>query len=292
MPSHVVDAHQHFWDPKRFDYVWMSPKVQPLVRAFLPGDLQPLLASAGVETTVVVQAISSMPEAKWLLDLASENSFIAGVVTWCDLQSPDLGHTLDELQKHPKFKGIRHQIEDELEDRWMLRGDVLAGFHELARRGIPYDMLVRPRHLKHLPIVREKVPSLKMVIDHIAKPLIRDRLFEPWATDLVTVAKLENVWCKLSGMNTEANWNNWKAEDLTPYVQHVVKAFGHERVMFGSDWPVCLLAGSYRQTIQALAQALGDLNEEQQDLVWSKNAVGFYGLASTSASSMAGTTVR
>ncbi len=278
MMNGIVDAHQHFWDPNRFEYVWMSPKVQPLVRAFLPEDLKPIVEAAGVQYTVVVQAISSLDEARWLLQLASKNEFIAGVVTWCDLQSADLGVVLDELQKHPKFKGVRHQIEDESDDSWMLRDKVVAGFRELERRAIPYDMLVRPRHLRLLTEVRDLCPGLKIVVDHIAKPRIADRLFEPWASDLSAAAKLPNVWCKLSGMNTEANWKTWTHEDLKPYVRHVVDSFGYDRVMFGSDWPVCVLAGTYEQTINVLKEALGPLSAEASIKLWRENAIAFYSL--------------
>lgn len=272
----VIDAHQHYWDPQRFEYLWMGPKVQPLQRAFMPEDLRPHLQKVGVHKTIVVQAISSLEEARWLLELAEENDFIAGVVTWCDLTSPTLSEVLEALQRHPKFKGVRHQIEDEADDRWMLRKDVLTGLGELERRDIPYDMLVRPRHLQHVPEVRERCPRLRMVVDHIAKPRISEQQFEPWAGDLARIAQLPDVWCKLSGMNTEANWKSWKAQDLVPYVKHVVEHFGYDRVMFGSDWPVCILAGSYEQTTYALRRALGVLPVSKARKVWGENAAEFY----------------
>lgn len=287
MDWNIVDAHQHFWDPELFAYPWMSPSVQPLVRPFLPQDLKPLLDASRVGRTVVVQATSSAEEASWLLHLANETGFIAGVVTWCDLQSPRLGNVLDELQRHPKFKGVRHQIENEPDDGWMLRPDVILGFKELERRNIAYDMLVRPRHLKHLTHVREHCPNLRMVVDHIAKPQIATRMFEPWAHDIERVAQLPGVWCKLSGMSTEADWKSWSADDLRPYVQHVTEVFGLGRVMFGSDWPVCLLAGSHRETMTALKNALKPLSPEEERMVWSENAVSFYGLDAGSPRVMA-----
>jgi L-fuconolactonase len=274
----VVDSHQHFWDPDRFDYVWMNLNVQPLIRSFLPEDILPLLSQSGVHRTVVVQAISSLAEARWLLDLASANEFIGGVVTWCDLTSASLGKDLDTLQSHPKFKGVRHQIEDEPDDAWITREDVLMGLSELERRGIPYDLLVRPRHLKFLPVVRERCPHLKLVIDHIAKPRIAEREIDAWARDLERVAELPDVWCKLSGMNTEANWKGWTPSDLLPYAKHVVDRFGYERVMFGSDWPVCTLAGTYQQTVDALQEILGPLPESETCKVWGGNASEFYQL--------------
>ncbi len=283
----VVDAHQHYWDPNRFKYVWMSPKVQPLVRAFLPADLKPLLTAAGVHQTIVVQAISSDEEADWLLDLASANEFIAGIVAWCDLESPLLGTRLDKLQQHPKFRGVRHQVEDESDDTWIVQPDVLSGLAELERRDIPYDLLVRPRHLKYIARVREHCPELRLVINHIAKPQIAEGVFEPWATDIAAVAKLPKVWCKLSGMNTEANWRTWTVEDLRPYVSHVVEQFGYNRVMFGSDWPVCTLAGTYQQTVDALREILGQISEAAASSVWGGNAAEFYGLRRTSTAGAA-----
>jgi L-fuconolactonase len=288
MRTPVVDSHQHFWDPQCFEYAWMSPKVQPLVRAFLPPDLQPILAAAGVDCTILVQAISSASEARWLLELASEHEFLAGVVAWCDLRSPDLGALLDELQMHRKFKGVRHQIENEPQEDWMLQDSVMAGFMELERRGIPYDMLVRPEHLKHLRVVRDRCPTLKLVIDHIAKPDIAGHVFDPWAEELERTALLPDTYCKLSGMSTQANWSEWNIDDLRPYVQHVVKSFGYDRVMFGSDWPVCLLAASYEQTMIALKQALGSLSQAQQALVWGGNACSFYHLETLLAEPDAG----
>jgi L-fucono-1,5-lactonase len=197
-------------------------------------------------------------------------------VTWADITNPRLARNLDELQSHPKFKGIRHQIEEETDDAWMVRADVLRGFEELERRHIPYDLLVKPRHLKYVSRVRKHCPRLKLVVDHIAKPRIAERKFDEWADDLTRVAKLTDVWCKLSGMNTEAEWKSWTPADLKPYVQHVVEVFGYDRVMFGSDWPVCMLAGTYEQVVSALKEALGPLPTLVAHKIWSGNAAQFY----------------
>jgi L-fuconolactonase len=274
----VVDAHQHCWDPDRFDYFWMTAKVQPLVRPFLPEHLRPLLSEAGVDRTVLVQAISSYAEGRWLLELASANEFIAGVVTWADLTSSALAKELDGLQLHPKFKGVRHQIEEESDDAWMVREDVLRGFAELERRGIPFDLLVKPRHLKHVSAVRERCPRLRLVVDHIGKPRIAERSFDEWARHLERVSELPDVWCKLSGMNTEADWKTWTPDDLRPYVKHVVDKFGYNRVMFGSDWPVCNLAGNYQQVIEALRGVLGPLPDQEAEKLWGRAAIEFYRL--------------
>lgn len=279
MTERVVDSHQHFWDLSRLDYPWMSPAVEVLRRNFLPQDLRPLLLAEGVHQTVLVQAHQSKAEARWLLELAKSTDFIAGVVAWVDLTSPALGKDLDELQRHTKFKGIRHMIHDEPDEGWMIRADVVAGFRELERRDIPYDLLVRPQHLKFVPQLREQCPRLRLVIDHIAKPLIAAGKVAGWDRDIERVAALPNVWCKLSGMITEARWEGWTPEDLTPYVAHVVGCFGYDRVMFGSDWPVCNLAGSYQRVTDALRQTLGPLSAEDSAKIWGRSARQFYQLS-------------
>jgi L-fuconolactonase len=274
----IIDAHQHFWDVSRFQYPWMTPDREKLRRSFLPDDLRPLLARAGVMRTVVVQAHQSLQESRWLLDLASANDFIAGVVAWTDLTSPTLADDLDELMRHPKFKGVRHPIEDESDDAWMIRPQVLKGLGELERRGIPYDLLVWPRHLEYIPRLRDCCPTLKLVVDHIAKPPIALGKVDSWARALETVAGLQNIWCKLSGMITLTDWQRWTPNDLKPYIDQVIKLFGYDRVMFGSDWPVCTLAGSYGDVVEALRYALAETPEQEAAKVWGKNACFFYHL--------------
>jgi len=210
----VIDAHQHYWELGRFDYFWMTPDRQALRRSFLPHDLAPLLRKSGVDRTVVVQAHASHAESLWLLELAAAHEFISGVVGWTDLTSASLGKMLDEYQKHPKFKGIRHPLEAEPDDAWILQPRVLEGLEELQRRGIPFDLVIFPRHLKHLPAIRERCPDLKLAIDHLAKPPIAARQFDAWAREMERVAQIPGVWCKLSGMVTEANHRNWTPEDL------------------------------------------------------------------------------
>jgi L-fucono-1,5-lactonase len=274
----IVDSHHHFWQIGRFEYPWLTPQIQVLRRDFLPEDLTPLLRETGVDRTVVVQAHQSLAEAHWLLELAAEHDFIAGVVVWSDLAGGRLANDLDQLQRNPKFKGLRHMIQDEPDDAWMIHGDVLEGFRELERRDIPFDVLIYPRHLKLLPKLREQCPRLRLVIDHIAKPPIARGEIDPWARALEVVASLSRVWCKLSGMITEANWQNWTPQHLKPYVQHVVHLFGYDRLMFGSDWPVCTLAGSYQQVISALRECLGPISRADADLLWGGTARSFYRL--------------
>jgi L-fucono-1,5-lactonase len=276
MRAKVVDAHQHFWDVRRFKYWWLTPERKVLHRNFLPEDLKPLLGQTDVQLTVAVQAHPSLAEAYWLLELASANDFMAGVVGWVDLAGHNVGKDLDKLQRYPKFKGIRHPIEAEPNDEWMLRTDVLEGLGELERRGIPFDLIIHPRHLKYLPRLREKCPRLKLVIDHIALPPIAEKKMDGWDRDIEMVAQLPDVWCKLSGMIHQAGPKDWKPSDLKPYVDHVVKQFGYDRLMFGTDWPICTLAVSYQQVIDALRVVLGPIRKEDASRVWGRSAQRFY----------------
>ncbi len=273
----IVDAHQHYWDLARFSYPWMNPGLGILLRDYLPQDLKPILERNGVRKTVAVQALSSPAETDWLLQLAEQSGFIAGVVAWADLTAPDLGEALDRLQLRPFFKGLRHQVHDEASDRWLLRDDVQRGLNELACRDLPYDLLLYPRHLPLVPEVAGRQPKLRLVIDHLAKPAIEQGILEPWAGDLRRASLYPNVYCKLSGMITLAGVG-WTAADLVPYVRVAVEAFGYRRLMFGSDWPVCLLAGTYERVIGALRDALGPLSEEDEARVFAGNAIEFYKL--------------
>ncbi|NQW16655.1 MAG: amidohydrolase family protein [Chloroflexi bacterium] len=274
----IVDSHQHFWDLSKFDYSWMGEEDSVLKQNHLPETLKPLMDEAGVDRTVIVQAVSSIDEAWWLLDLADANDWVAGVVTWVDLQSPTVGDDLDALQKREKFCGIRHIWHDEPNDDWILSPAVLEGLKELARRDIPYDLLVRPQHLKYVPPLLEAIPDLRTVIDHIAKPLIAETIMEPWATDLAIIASNPSVHCKFSGMVTEADHENWTVGELVPYADRIVEMFGYDRMMFGSDWPVSTLASRYPRTFRSYVETLGDLTPDEFANVVGRNAERFYGL--------------
>jgi L-fuconolactonase len=271
-----IDAHQHFWDLERLTYPWMPPAPSILRRTYVPSDLQPILETHRFEGSVVVQAHQSLDEARWLLQLARENDFVKGVVAWVDLTDPRVGGTLDELQRDPHFKGVRHLVQDEPDPRWLLRPDVLRGLAELERRRIPYDLLLRPVHLPVVPVLAEKLPALRMVIDHIAKPSISTGEFDHWARMMEAVFPIHNVYCKLSGMITEAAWNNWNASDLRPYVAFVFNGFGASRVMFGSDWPACLLAGTWKEVFAAFTQAMGPQAVDVREQVLGATAMYFY----------------
>ena len=273
-----IDAHQHFWSLEKFTYPWMPEGEGVLRRDYLPADLAPILEEHRFDGSIAVQATTDAGEAGWLLSLTDKNQFLKGVVAWADLTSSNFPGELDKLQRHPRFVGVRHPVHDEEDQRWLLREDVLANLGELARRGIPYDLLLRPMHLALVPLVAERVPDLRMVIDHLAKPFIADHLLDGWAEDLAEAAKLPQVYCKLSGMITEASPQTWKPQDLAPYIRHALDVFSPERCMFGSDWPVCRLAGSWKQVLASFTQACGPLPQETRDKLLGETASEFYRL--------------
>ncbi len=275
---HTVDSHHHFWDISKLEYPWMPPGPSIVRRNYLPQDLKPLIDEAGIHKTILVQAQQSLEEAHFLLDIAESNHFVAGVVAWADIRSPGLADDLDALMKRDNLVGVRHQIEDDPDDDWLIRGSTIRGLTEIAARGLAYDMLVRPRHMEHVPAVADKVPGLRIVIDHIAKPLIAQGIVQPWDSLMKEIADIPGVHCKISGMVTEADHSNWTVADLTPYVAHVRDVFGMERLMFGSDWPVCLFAASYKQVVDAAIETIGPLTDDERAGFMGGNATRFYKL--------------
>ena len=283
--SIVVDSHQHFWDPALADYPWMTDAVAPIRRRLMPGDLRPRLVEAGVDYTVLVQARSDVQETRELLRLAADTDFIAGVVGWVDLSAPNLVDTIDqlrELEGGGKLVGIRHQVHDESDERWLLRDDVLRGLRIVRDAGLAYDLLVRTRELPAALQVARTLDGLRFIIDHIAKPPIRSGQSIEWAEALAPFEGLPNVSCKISGMVTEADWKGWRTDDLKPYVERVYGWFGEGRCLFGSDWPVCLLAASYQQVLDACRATLGPLPPRAQARVFGENAIAIYRLAISS----------
>ena len=278
MADVTVDSHHHFWDLAKFDYDWMPPGDSILKRNYLPDDMRPLLDSNGIDRTVLVQAHDSIGEANWFLDLAESNDFIAGVVVWVDLVDPGVGRVLDELMKRPKLVGVRHGVEHDADQAWLTRDASVRGLKELATRGIRYDLLTRPHQLQYVPPIADKVPDLKMVVDHISKPPIAGGEMEPWATDIARVAAIPGIHCKVSGMVNEADHASWKPDDLKPYVRHIIDIFGFDRLMFGSDWPVCLLASSYDDVVGAALEAVGEISADDMAKFMGSNAIEFYGL--------------
>lgn len=275
-----IDSHQHFWKASRGDYHWMSPAVQVLCRDYLPPDLQPHLKKNKIDKTILVQAAQTKAETDFLLDLAAKYDFIAGVIGWLDMDSPDFPRELDIYAKKPKFIGIRPMLQDLPDDDWILRPRVIQALKWVVDRDMPFEFLTYTRHLPHVLTVLETVPGLRAVVDHVSKPEIKNRNLDPWRSLMARVAKHQNVYCKLSGMITEADHKTWTPDDLRPYVEHVMDCFGVERVMFGSDWPVCLLAGSYDQVTAALQAVVKPrLDKRGESAVFGENAARFYKLA-------------
>jgi L-fuconolactonase len=276
----TIDAHQHFWQLSQpFDYRWLdAPTHVPIRRDYLPDDLEPLIHKAGVDRTVFVQTQHNLEENRWALGLAERHPFIAGVVGWVDLASPDCERQLLEFKDHPKFVGVRHVTQDEPDDDFIVRPDVIRGLKVLERHGVPFDLLFYVKHLRHAATLAEQLPDLPMVIDHLAKPHVREQVLDDWLPHFRAAAAFPNVYCKLSGMVTEADWSRWTAADLRPYVQMALASFGPDRLMFGSDWPVCELAATYEQVYNALLEALGPVSESERAAIFGGTAARFYRL--------------
>ncbi|HEX6986840.1 MAG TPA: amidohydrolase family protein [Planctomycetaceae bacterium] len=280
MPE-IIDAHHHFWQRSRpFDYRWLdAPGMEAIRGDFLPEDLEPHLKAVGVDRTILVQTQHDLEENRWALSLAERHDFIAGVVGWVDLGSPDCERQLLEFRSHPKFVGVRHITQDEPDDDFIVRPEVVRGLEVLERHGVPFDLLFYVKHLRHAATLARRLPDLPMVIDHLAKPRIKNRATDDWLPHFRAAAAFPNVYCKLSGMVTEADHRSWTPADLKPYVQAALDLFGPERCMFGSDWPVCELAGSYERVFHALKEALGPISESESERIFGGTAKRFYRLA-------------
>ncbi len=278
----MIDAHHHFWDPSRHSYPWMQGDVlDPVRRPFGPEDLRGELRRIGVTGTVLVQTLSDIAETREFLQVAAATDYVQGVVGWVDLTSPNVADDLDALLGGAGgawLAGIRHQVHDEPDPDWLCRDDVRRGLAAVQARGLVYDILVRARELPAATKTVQALPELQFVLDHIAKPRIVDGRDDLWTERMPALAALPNVTVKLSGMITEANWDSWTASDLRPFVRSVVDWFTLDRVMFGSDWPVCLLAGSYESTLAGLEDALGRLSATDKSRVYRDNAWRAYAL--------------
>jgi len=279
----IIDAHQHFWDPSRADYPWMQgDEMAPIRRRFGPADLAPLLKQNGIDASIVVQCRASLDETEEFLRLADATPFVVGVVGWADLTDPALGDTITRLRDLPgsnKLVGIRHQVHDEPDADWLLRDDVRRGLDMVVAHDLAYDLLVRSRELPAAIATARALPNGRFVLDHAAKPPIASGFDQQWADRLAELAACGNVWCKISGLATEAVWNDWDAERLSPYVAHAAQCFGEDRLIFGSDWPVCQLAGSYDTIKQALDECLAKLGGAFRDKALGPNAIAAYRLA-------------
>ena len=273
-----IDAHQHFWRYSAVAYDWISDEMTALQRDFLPKDLQPLLAANGFDGSIAVQACQTIEETQWLLELAENSSFIKGVVGWVNLCSSDLPTQLDSLANHSRLVGVRHVVQAEPDDEFMVRNDFRRGIARLAGYGLTYDLLLHPRHLPVAIKLVQQFPLQRFVLDHIAKPRIDEGLMEPWTRGIQELAQHENVYCKLSGMVTEARWKQWKPEDFRPYLDVVFEAFGPQRLMIGSDWPVCTLSATYGETIAIVNDYIEPLVPGEKAQILGGNCASFYGV--------------
>ncbi|WP_025157750.1 amidohydrolase family protein [Leifsonia aquatica] len=282
-----IDAHHHFWDPADFDYPWMAGEaLDPIRRPFAPVDIAPELATNAIDGTVLVQTVADLRETTRFLDLAAGTAFIRGVVGWVDLTDGAAGQTIADLRQRAPgtLVGIRHQVHDEPDADWLDRDDVQAGIRTVGNAGLAYDLLVRTRELPAAIRLVSGFADQRFVLDHIAKPPILSGWSDEWARLIGDLARRPNVAVKLSGMITEASWDEWSPDSLRPYVDHVLHAFGTERVLFGSDWPVCLLAASrYGEVVDAVETLLGGLSDTERADAFGGNAVRWYQLADVAA---------
>ena len=267
-----IDAHQHFWAYSARDYGWIDNTMAALRRDFLPGDLRPELRAAGIDATIAVQVRQTTEENDWLLDLAERHPFVAGVVGWVDLQADDVGEQLERATARSRFVGVRHIVQSEPDDRFLLRPAFCRGVAALGDFHLPYDVLIYPRHL---PVAAEFVarfPDQTFVLDHLAKPEIRIHAIDQWARDLETLAANPQVFCKVSGLVTEADWERWTAADIHPYLDVAFGCFGAARMIAGSDWPVCTVAADYSRTMALVSDYLERLTPPERDAVLGGNA--------------------
>jgi L-fuconolactonase len=272
-----IDAHQHFWHYNREDYGWIDDSMSALRRDFLPADLLPELRAAGFHRTVLVQVRQTLEETRWMLTLAHRHPFIAGVIGWVDLAADDVGDQLESVVGDPKLVGIRHIVQAE-PDGFLDRVQFRRGIAVLERFGLAYDILVYARQLPAAIAFAESFPDQRFVLDHLGKPDIRAGAFDTWRRDLDRMARLPNVWAKLSGLVTEADWTQWTVSDVRRYVNAAVDAFGADRLMIGSDWPVCTLAATYAATMDVVVGALSTRSAAERDAVLGGTARRFWHL--------------
>jgi L-fuconolactonase len=273
----IIDTHQHFWKYDPVNYSWINEEMQVIRKDFLPGDLAVLVNEHKLQGTVAVQADQTEAETDWLLKLAANNDFIQGVVGWIDLRSDNIEERLRHYAQYKKLKGFRHILQGE-EPSFMLQESFLNGIGKLQQFGFTYDILIMPKHLDASLELVQRFPEQKFVIDHVAKPYIKEGKIDEWKEGMEKLAAYQHVFCKISGMVTEADWKNWTAEQLKPYLDVVVNSFGIDRIMFGSDWPVCLVASSYSKWLQTIKDYFASYSPEEQEKVFSSNAVTFYNL--------------
>lgn len=274
----TIDSHQHFWKYEPARHVWIDDDMSVIRRDFLPADLEKVYAENSIDGCVAVQADQTLEETDFLLKLANENDFIKGVVGWADLRDEKVDKVLEGYFSHKKLKGWRHVVQGESDHNFLVRADFLRGISYLEKYEYTYDILIFPHQLGATLEFVKHFPHQRFVIDHIAKPYIKDGFYHGWATLMKEISKHENVHCKVSGMITEADYDNWTAEQLHPYMYLVLEAFGTERLMYGSDWPVCLVAGNYGEVKSVVNDFIKTLSTSEQQAIMGTNAIEFYNL--------------
>jgi L-fuconolactonase len=277
-----VDAHHHFWDPARASYPFLTDELASIRRAFGPADLAPLIASAGIDATIVVQTRSSLEETEEFLATAAVTPFVRGVIGWVDLRDPAVDEMIARLRAGPggdRLVGIRHQVHDEADAQWLRRADVQRGIRAVGNGGLVYDLLVRARELPAARDLVAAMPDVRFVVDHLAKPAIRSGADSAWDAAVASFRGLPNAWWKLSGLVTEADWHAWQPSDLQPFVDRALEVAGADRLMFGSDWPVCLLAAGYDEVVSTAHMLMAALTADEQAAVFGGTAVQVYGSA-------------
>lgn len=274
----IIDTHHHFWKYSAKEYDWISEEMKAIRKDFLPADLAKEIKAAGVDGVVSVQARQSVEESDWLIGMASQHSFIKGVVGWVDLRHKDVEKDLERLSHQKKFKGVRHVVQGEPDDNFILGAAFNEGIRKLRKFDLRYDILIFEKHLKPSIQFVDKHPQQVFILDHIAKPRIKERILSPWRENMLELAKRPNVYCKISGMLTEADWKKWSAADLAPYFDTTLQAFGPKRLMLGTDWPVMLVAGQYKQWVDMVKQVVSRYSAAEQERILFKNAVEAYKL--------------
>ncbi|WP_340110747.1 amidohydrolase family protein [Maribellus mangrovi] len=274
----IIDTHHHYWNYNPEDFDWIDDDMAKIRRSFLPADLKETLKGTGVEGVVTVQARQSLEETDWLLKLAAENEFMRGVVGWVPLASENIGELLDQYSQNNELKAVRHVVQGEPDPAFILGKDFNRGISLLKNHNLVYDILIFEHQLANTISFVDEHPDQQFVLDHIAKPRIKANELEPWAKYLWELAERENVSCKISGMVTEADFNSWTEEQLKPYFDVVIRAFGPERILFGSDWPVCLVATEYSEWLKLVKKQLSKFSKEEQKMIFHKNAEKVYQL--------------
>lgn len=273
-----IDSHQHFWVYDKERHSWIDDSMQACQQDFLPAHLQPILQQNGIEGCVAVQVDQTEADNDFTLNLAENNSFIKGIVGWVDLQADNIEERLQYYSQIKLMKGFRHILQGEPDDKFMLNAKFMYGISLLNKYGFSYDILIKPNHLPYTKELVAAFPNQQFVIDHLAKPFIKTGEIDGWKEGIQEMAAYQNVSCKVSGMVTEADWANWKPEDFTPYLDVVFNTFGVNRIMYGSDWPVCNLAGGYAGVLRGIENYISRLTQNEQELFWAKNVIEFYRL--------------